>query len=285
MLAQFICNGLVAGSAYSLIAIGYTMIYGVGRLINFAHGELYMCSAFCFFVFYILLDFNFYIAFALSVAAGCLMGISLERIAYRPFKNYSRLVPLISTIGASTFLKAATVLLFGIQTKSLLKDSSYQQSIDIFNVTITPVQLYTMIISVLAMLLLGVLLKKTAMGKAIRATSEDEKSARHVGIDTNAVISITFAIGGGLAAVAGIMVGYDQNIHPNMGVLAGFKGFTAAVLGGIGNVPGAVIGGFVIGLAEHIGAGYISSLYKDSFSFIILLLVLIARPRGLMGEK
>jgi len=285
MLSQLICNGLVAGSAYSLIAIGYTMIYGVGRLINFAHGELYMCSAFCFYAFYILLDVNLYIAFVLSVATGCVMGIVLERIAYRPFKNYSRLVPLISTIGASTFLKAIVVLIFGIQTKSLLKDSSYQQAIDIFNVTITPVQLYTMIISLLAMLLLGVILKRTTMGKAIRATSEDEKSARHVGIDTNAVTSITFAIGGGLAAVAGIMVGYDQNIHPNMGVLAGFKGFTAAVLGGIGNIPGAVIGGFVIGLAEHIGAGYISSIYKDSFSFIILLLVLIARPRGLMGEK
>lgn len=285
MLSQLICNGLVAGSAYSLIAIGYTMIYGVGRLINFAHGELYMCSAFCFYAFYILLDVNLYIAFVLSVATGCVMGIVLERIAYRPFRNYSRLVPLISTIGASTFLKAIVVLIFGIQTKSLLKDSSYQQAIDIFNVTITPVQLYTMIISVLAMLLLGVILKRTTMGKAIRATSEDEKSARHVGIDTNAVTSITFAIGGGLAAVAGIMVGYDQNIHPNMGVLAGFKGFTAAVLGGIGNIPGAVIGGFVIGLAEHIGAGYISSIYKDSFSFIILLLVLISRPRGLMGEK
>jgi len=285
MLSQLICNGLVAGSAYSLIAIGYTMIYGVGRLINFAHGELYMCSAFCFYAFYILLDVNLYIAFVLSVATGCVMGIVLERIAYRPFRNYSRLVPLISTIGASTFLKAMVALLFGIQTKSLLKDSSYQQAIDIFNVTITPVQLYTMIISVLAMLLLGVILKRTTMGKAIRATSEDEKSARHVGIDTNAVTSITFAIGGGLAAVAGIMVGYDQNIHPNMGVLAGFKGFTAAVLGGIGNIPGAVIGGFVIGLAEHIGAGYISSIYKDSFSFIILLLVLISRPRGLMGEK
>jgi branched-chain amino acid transport system permease protein len=285
MLAQLICNGLVAGSAYSLIAIGYTMIYGVGRLINFAHGELYMCSAFCFYAFYILLDLNLYIAFVLSAAAGCVMGIILERIAYRPFKNYSRLVPLISTIGASTFLKALVVLIFGIQTKSLLKDSSYQQAIDIFNVTITPVQLYTMIISVFAMLILGVILKRTTMGKAIRATSEDEKSARHVGIDTNAVTSITFAIGGCLAAVAGIMVGYDQNIHPNMGILAGFKGFTAAVLGGIGNIPGAVIGGFIIGLVEHIGAGYISSIYKDSFSFIILLLVLISRPRGLMGEK
>ena len=285
MLSQLICNGLVAGSAYSLIAIGYTMVYGVGRLINFAHGELYMCAAFCFYAFYILLDLNLLVSFILALAMGCLMGILLERIAYRPFKSYSRLVPLISTIGVSTFLKAIVLMFFGIQAETLLKDSSYQQAIDIFSVTITPVQLYTMIISLLAMLLLSVLLKRTAIGKAIRATSEDEISAKHVGIDTNAIISITFAIGGGLAAVAGIMVGYDQNIHPNMGVLAGFKGFTAAVLGGIGNIPGAVIGGFIIGLAEHIGAGYISSIYKDSFSFIILLLVPISSPRGLMGEK
>jgi branched-chain amino acid transport system permease protein len=285
MISQLICNGLVAGSAYSLIAIGYTMIYGVGRLINFAHGELYMCSAFCFYAFYILLDLNLYIAFVLSIVVGCILGVALERIVYRPFKNYSRLVPLISTIGASTFLKALAMLFFGIQTKSLLKNSSYQQSIDIFNVTITPVQLYTIIISLIAMLLLGWLLKRTSIGKAIRATSDDDKSAKHIGIDTDRITSITFAIGGCLAAIAGIMVGYDQNIHPNMGILAGFKGFTAAVLGGIGNIPGAVIGGFAIGLIEHIGAGYISSVYKDSISFVILLFILILRPSGLMGEK
>lgn len=285
MLRQLICNGLIAGSAYSLIAIGYTMIYGVGRLINFAHGELYMCAAFSFYVFYIILDMSLFVAFVLSLVMGCILGLVLERIVYRPFKKYSRLVPLISTIGASTILKAVIVLFFGIQTKSLLKNSSYQQSIDIFNVTITPVQIYTIIASLFTMFLLALILKQTSIGKAIRATSDDVESAKHVGIDTDRITSITFGIGGILAALAGVMVGYDQNIHPNMGILAGFKGFTAAVLGGIGNIPGAVIGGFTIGLIEHLSAGYISSVYKDSVSFIVLLIVLILRPGGLFGEK
>jgi branched-chain amino acid transport system permease protein len=285
MLTQIIFNGLIAGSAYSLIALGYTMIYGVGRLINFAHGELYMGAAYCFYLFYIELNWNIFPSLLLAILMGGLLGVALERIAYRPFKKSSRLVPLISTIGASTFLKAVAILCFGVQAKTLLKSESYQPSLEFGGVTFTPIQVYTLISSICLMVLLVLVLKKTKFGKAIRATAEDKSSATYVGIDTNQITSMTFAIGGLLAAIAGILVGYDQNITPIMGVLAGFKGFTAAVLGGIGNIPGAVVGGFSIGLAENIGAGYFSSAQKDSISFAILLLILLIKPRGILGEK
>ncbi|MBM4305212.1 MAG: branched-chain amino acid ABC transporter permease [Deltaproteobacteria bacterium] len=285
MLTQIIFNGLIAGSAYSLIALGYTMIYGVGRLINFAHGELYMGAAYCFFLFYIQLDWNIYSSFFGAILIGALLGIALERIAYRPFKESSRLIPLITTIGASTFLKAVAILFFGVQAKTLLKYAYFQPSFDFLGATLTPVQGYTLISSLGLMALLALVLKRTRFGKAIRATAEDRISASHLGIDTDEVTSITFAIGGLLAAVAGILVGYDQNITPTMGILAGFKGFTAAVLGGIGNIPGAVIGGFCIGLAENLGAAYLSSANKDSISFAILLLILLFKPSGILGKK
>jgi branched-chain amino acid transport system permease protein len=285
MLTQLLCNGLIAGSAYSLIAIGYTMIYGVGKLINFAHGELYMGAAFCFYFLYIELDLPLPPAFLFSLLAGGLLGMALERLAYRPFKNYSRLVPLITTIGASTFIKALVVLLWGLQVKSLLKGAGYQTPIVLGGITLTPVQLWTLTAAIGLMLGLWLLLKKTRLGKALRATAEDRVSAAFVGIPTDRITALTFAAGGILAGVAGILIGYDQNISPTMGILAGFKGFTAAVLGGIGNIPGAVLGGVCLGLAENLGAGYISSAFKDSISFVILLLILLVRPRGLFGGR
>ncbi|HEC99293.1 MAG TPA: branched-chain amino acid ABC transporter permease [Proteobacteria bacterium] len=285
MLAQFITNGLISGGAYSLIAIGYTMIYGIGKLINFAHGELYMGGAYCFYLFYIVLGWDIYSSTLLAVIAGGVLGMGLERVAYRPFKGSSRLVPLITTIGASTFLRAAVTLLFDLNTKSLLKNASFQEPFSILGINITPVQGLTIVVSLGLMSLLTVVLKKTRVGKAIRATAEDRASASYVGIDTDRITSITFAIGGLMAAVAGILVGYDQNISPNMGILAGFKGFTAAVLGGIGSIPGAALGGICIGLAENLGAAYISSAYKDSISFAMLVLVLLYKPRGILGEK
>jgi branched-chain amino acid transport system permease protein len=285
MFSQLIINGLIAGSAYSLIAIGYTMIYGVGRLINFAHGELYMGAAYCFYFLYVVLNWSAYLAFPPALAVGVLLGIALERFAYRPFKEASRLVPLITTIGASIFLRSMVVLMFGVEIQSLLKGKDFQEAVSLSEMTLTPVQLLTLFASITLMLALAVTLKKTKMGKAIRATAQDKSSATYVGIDTDRITSITFALGGMLAAVAGVLVGYDQNISPYMGILAGFKGFTAAVLGGIGNIPGAVAGAYCIGLAENLGAGYFPSVYQDSISFVILLFILIVMPRGLFGER
>jgi branched-chain amino acid transport system permease protein len=177
------------------------------------------------------------------------------------------------------------MILFGVQTHSLLKGVGYQQSLNFLNITFTPIQGLTVATSFGLILCLGLVLKKSKTGKAIRATAESRQSASYIGIDTNRISQITFAIGGLLAAVAGILVGFDQNISPTMGILAGFKGFTAAVLGGIGSIRGAAVGGFCIGLIENLGAGYISSAYKDSISFVILLLILISKPQGLFGEK
>jgi len=285
MFPQLFANGIISGSAYSLIAIGYTMVYGVGKLINFAHGELYTGAAYCFFVFYILFDCNIYLSLILAVITGGLLGILLERVAYRPFKRSSRLIPLITTIGASTFIRSAIVLIFGVDSQSLLKGESYQETIEFGGVAVTYVQLFTVFCSLLLTFLLWLLLKRTKLGKAIRATAEEGASAGYVGIDTDRITSATFALGGLIAAVAGVLVGYDQNISPYMGILAGFKGFTAAVLGGIGNVQGAVLGGYCIGLAENLGAGYFPSVFQDSISFAVLLLVLIILPRGILGEK
>jgi len=285
MLPQLITNGLIAGGAYSLIAIGYSMIYGVGKFINFAHGELYMSGAYCFYLFYNILGWNIGISILLAIAFGGVLGIALERLAYRPFNKASRLVPLITTIGASTILKALVMFIFGVQTHSLLKGEGYQHALSFANFSFTPIQGLTIVISLGLMLSLGLILKKTRTGKALRATAESRQSASYIGVDTDRISQITFAIGGLLAAVAGILVGFDQNISPSMGILAGFKGFTAAILGGIGSIPGAVVGGFCIGLIENLGAGYISSAYKDSFSFLILLLILIAKPQGIFGEK
>ena len=285
MLAQLITNGLIAGGAYSLIAIGYSMIYGVGRFINFAHGELFMAGSYCFYLLYNILGWNIYGSILVAIVFGGLLGVALEKIAYRPFNKASRLVPLITTIGASTFLKALVMVLFGVQTHSLLKGVGYQQSLNFLNITFTPIQGLTVATSFGLILCLGLVLKKSKTGKAIRATAESRQSASYIGIDTNRISQITFAIGGLLAAVAGILVGFDQNISPTMGILAGFKGFTAAVLGGIGSIRGAAVGGICIGLIENLGAGYISSAYKDSISFVILLLILISKPQGLFGEK
>ncbi|NCB19815.1 MAG: branched-chain amino acid ABC transporter permease [Bacteroidia bacterium] len=285
MLSQLIINGLIAGGVYSLIAIGYTMIYGVGKFINFAHGELYLCGAYCFYFFYTVIGWPMGVSFALALIAGVFLALILEKVAYRRFSNSSRLVPLITTIGASTFLKALVMLLFGLQTHSLLKGSGYQPSLNLAGTSITPIQVATVFTSLALMLTLAIFLKGTKVGKAIRATAENRLSAGYVGVDTDRISQITFGIGGLLAAVAGILVGFDQNIHPNMGILAGFKGFTAAVLGGIGSVPGAAVGGFCIGIAENLGAGYISSEYKDSISFVILLVILICKPQGIFGEK
>lgn len=285
MLSQLIVNGLIAGGAYSLIAIGYSMIYGVGKFINFAHGELYLGGAYCFYLLYNIFEWNIGISFSLAIIFGILLGLILERVAYRPFNKLSRLVPLITTIGASTFLKAMVMVLFGLQTHSLLKGDGFQVSFHMMGITFTPIQIVTVLTSLVLMLCLGIFLKKTKIGKAIRATAENRLSANYVGIDTDRISQITFGIGGLLAAVAGILVGFDQNIHPNMGILAGFKGFTAAVLGGIGNIPGAALGGFCIGIVENLGAGYLSSEYKDSISFVILLLILFFKPQGILGEK
>jgi len=288
----FFMSGLTRGSIYALIALGYTMVYGIIQLINFAHGEIYMIGAFvALIVAGVLTIYGFsgvsilLLAALVAVVYAAAYGYTLERIAYRPLRNAPRLSALISAIGMSLFLQNYVLL---AQTPDFLR---FPQLIPDF-AFMTPIwhiigsaELVILATSALSMVGLTLLIKYTRVGKAMRATQQDMVMARLVGVDVDRVISTTFVIGSVLAAIGGVLVGsYIGQINFYIGFMAGVKAFTAAVLGGIGNIPGAALGGLVLGLAESFAAGYISSAYEDVFAFGVLVLILILRPSGLLGR-
>ena len=291
-LFELLCGGTVKGSIYALIALGYTMVYGIIQLINFAHGEVYMIGAFIAFIVAGILTLGGYsgltvLLLAAVVAAiyAAAYGYTLEKIAYRPLRNAPRLSPLISAIGASIFLMNYVQL---VQTPDflpipeLIPDFEFMEPVARY---VSSADLVILIVTTLTMVALTVLIKYTRIGKAMRATQQDLIMARLVGINVDRVISATFIIGSVLAAIAGVLIASRTGqINSAIGFMAGLKAFTAAVLGGIGNVPGAVLGGLVLGIAETLGAGYISSAYEDVFAFGLLVLILILRPAGLLGK-
>ena len=295
MFLQQLINGLTLGAVYALIALGYTMVYGILELINFAHGEIYMLGAY---ISIITLSFltvtgltakSLFLSLFIAVIAAMLYcgayGLTLERVAYRPLRHAPRLSPLISAIGMSIFLQNYVMLAQGSADK-IFPHTFPSLSIVIGNATLTYLQGFIIIASVILMIALQTFIRKTRLGKAMRATAQDKKMASLVGIDIDAVIVATFIIGSVLAAAAGVMVAmYYGLVNFYIGYVAGIKAFTAAVLGGIGNIRGAVLGGFMLGILESLGAGYISSEYKDAFAFIILILILIFKPAGLLGER
>lgn len=278
-------NGIISGSIYALIAIGYTMVYGIGRFINFAHGEVFMAGAFLYYYFHIMNGIPILPSALASVIAVSALGVLIEKIAYRRFRDTSRFIPLINTIGISIFLQSLFLMLYGVNTRSLKTNFQFEEGFSILNAKITSIQITIIAATAVLTLLLFLFLKKTKFGKALRATSEDREIASILGININKTIAGTFAIGSALAAIAGILIGYDQNISPTMGVTTGIKAFTAAVLGGIGNIPGAVVGGFTIGIIETYAAFYISSGYKEAIIFLILLLLLFFRPNGILTKS
>ena len=289
---ELFCSGLTRGSIYALIALGYTMVYGIIQLINFAHGEIYMIGAFvALIVTGVLTIYGFSGAAILILAALIAMvyaaayGYTLERIAYRPLRNAPRLSPLISAIGMSLSLQNYVLL---SQTPdflpfpSLIPEFAFMEPVAHI---VGSAELVILVVSTLAMVGLTVLIKYTRIGKAMRATQQDMAMARLTGINVDRVISLTFVIGSVLAAIGGVLVGsYIGQINFFIGFMAGVKAFTAAVLGGIGNIPGAVLGGLVLGLSEAFAAGYVSSAYEDVFAFGVLVLILILRPAGLLGK-
>ena len=291
-LFELLCGGIVKGSIYALIALGYTMVYGIIQLINFAHGEVYMIGAFVAFIVAGVLTLSGYsgltvllLAAVVAVIYSAAYGYTLEKIAYRPLRNAPRLSPLISAIGASIFLMNYVQL---AQTPDFLPFPELVPEFE-FMVPIerylSSVDLVILVVTTLTMAALTVLIKYTRIGKAMRATQQDLVLARLVGINVDRVISATFIIGSVLAAIAGVLIASRTGqINAAIGFVAGIKAFTAAVLGGIGNVPGAVLGGLVLGIAETLGAGYISSAYEDVFAFALLVLILIFRPAGLLGK-
>jgi len=284
MFWQQIVNALNLGAMYSLLAIGYTMVYGIIKLINFAHGEIFMCGAFFTWWFMTSLAVPFPIAALMGIMLSTVLGIGVERIAYRPLRNAPRFAVIISVLGMSIFLQNMARIIWGAEFQTFEVDFDLAPII-IGNVVIPIKKVFILATSFVLMFCLGLYVKKTYIGKAMRATAADPEAAEMMGINTNTVIVLTFAIGSAMGAVAGILFAINYNsIDPFMGFNAGLKAFTAAVLGGIGNIYGAMIGGILLGLFEGIGAGYISSMYRDAFAFGVLILVLIFRPEGLLGE-
>jgi len=300
---QQIVNGLVVGSVYAVVALGYTMVYGILGLINFAHGDVVMVGALTALSSILFLQQTVpglpllvYLVFGLIIAMLVCMaiGYTIERAAYRRLRNAPRLAPLITAIGVSFLLQTLAMIIWGRSYHS------YPQLIpttplEIYSgVFVTPVQLTTVGLSAAMMVGLVLLVTRTNLGRAMRATAENHRVASLMGVDTNGIIAIAFIIGSALAAVAGVMIASNYGVaHYSMGFTPGIKAFTAAVLGGIGNLAGAMVGGIVLGLIEAIGAGYIetwtggwlNSSYQDIFAFIILGIVLIFRPTGLLGER
>jgi branched-chain amino acid transport system permease protein len=293
---QQIINGLSLGSIYALIALGYTMVYGILKLINFAHGEVFMVGAYA--GYYTAVGFGveryeasgagFPLLLALAVLlaamlASALLGVTIEALAYRPVRSAPRLTPLITAIGVSLFLQNAAMLVFSPNPRrypAILRELRFE----IGGVIVTNIKLAIFVVALALMTGLHLFVQRTWTGRAMRAVSMNLDAARLMGIDVNRTIRATFAIGSGLAAAGGILFGLDQiTINPLMGVLTGLKAFVAAVLGGIGNIPGAVVGGLAIGLAEQLTAGYLSPDYRDAITFVILIAILVLKPGGLLG--
>jgi branched-chain amino acid transport system permease protein len=284
MFFQQLINGIVLGSTYALIALGYTMVYGIVELINFAHGEIYMFGAFVAMYLVTVFEVPFVVAFFVAMVLASLLGVTVEFVAYRPLRRSSRLAALISAIGASIFLQNLALLVMGARPYSFpspFVSKVYKTSL----VTISRVELIILVVSFLLMVGLTFLIQKTKIGKAMRATAQDKDAASLMGININQIITTTFAVGSGLGAAAGVMVGiYFRSVSPMMGLMPGLKGFVAAVLGGIGSIPGAMLGGLLLGVAEVMGAAYISSQYRDAVAFTILIIVLFFKPAGLIGR-
>lgn len=284
MFWQQMVNAVSLGALYALLAIGYTMVYGIIKLINFAHGEIFMCGAFFTWWFMSALSLPFPVAALAGIFLATLVGLGVERIAYRPLRNSPRFNVVISVLGMSIFLQNMARIVWGAENQ--IFDVTFDMPpIIIGNVVITIKKVVILATSLVLMTALGIFVKKTYLGKAMRATAADGEAAEMMGINANAVVVLTFAIGSAMGAVAGILFAINYNsIDPFMGFNAGLKAFTAAVLGGIGNIYGAMLGGLLLGVFEGIGAGYISSMYRDAFAFGVLILVLIFRPEGLLGE-
>jgi branched-chain amino acid transport system permease protein len=301
-LIQQIINGLILGSMYALVALGYTMVYGVLNLINFAHGEVLMIGAMSGITILKIVQtlapglpgivkLLLAIVFAIPICVG--VNLLIERIAYRPLRNAPRLAPLITAIGVSTLLQTIAMMVWG-RSPIVFPSVMPSDSIHVLGALITPTQAMLLAVATICMLVLVFVVERTKLGRAMRATAENPRVAGLMGVDSNRVIVMTFAIGAGLAAVAGVMWGATYaSAQFAMGFVPGLKAFSAAVLGGIGNIYGAMLGGILLGLIESLGAGYIGDLtgnflgsqYQDIFAFVVLIIVLTLRPSGIMGER
>jgi branched-chain amino acid transport system permease protein len=278
-----IINGLSIGSIYALVALGYTMVYGIVKLINFAHGDIIMVGSYVTFLSMDHLNMPFWVSILAAIVFCVILGVLMEILAYKPLRNAPKISALITAIGVSLFLQNVFMILFTPNPRSF--PNVISGTVDFLNIRIGYATIITIIVAVGMMILLTLFVKNTKMGKAMRAVSEDAGAATLMGIDVNRTISITFAIGSALAAVGGVLYSSSYPlIQPTMGSLFGLKAFIAAVLGGIGIIPGAILGGFIIGLTESLTKGYISSGWSDAIVFSVLIIALLIKPSGILGK-
>ena len=284
-IIEQLINGLRSGSIYALIALGYTMVYGIAKMINFAHGDIIMIGAYTLYVATAGLNMPVIPAVLLTIVVCAVLGITIEKVAYKPLRKAPALAVLITAIGMSFLLQSVALLIFNanpITFESIIK----LKSVTVGGVTISGVTIVTLVVTFICMVALTLFITKTKAGSAMRAVSEDRAAAELMGVNVNRTISMTFAIGSGLAAVAGIMfVCQYQSIKPTLGALPGIKAFVAAVLGGIGSVPGAMLGGMLLGVIESVSKAYISTELSDAIVFGVLVLVLLVKPSGLLGKN
>ncbi|WP_045174848.1 branched-chain amino acid ABC transporter permease [Anaerocellum danielii] len=284
---QQLINGITLGSVYALISLGYTMVYGIIKLINFAHGDIFMVGAYIAYLSVTYLKLGLIPSLIVAMAFCSVLGMLIEKFAYKPLRNSPRISALITAIGVSLLLENLMQIIMGADSRvfpRLVTEKNYY----LFQgkIVVNNKQIYLLIITVFLMIILNFVVKKTKIGKAMRAVSQDMDAARLMGINVDTTISYTFAIGSALAAAAGVLVGlYYNTINPLMGVLPGLKAFIAAVFGGIGIIPGAMLGGFSLGIVETLVSGYGSSMYKDAVAFALLILILIIKPSGLLGKN
>lgn len=283
-IQQFI-NGLSLGSVYALMALGYTMVYGIAKMLNFAHGDIIMVGAYTVSVVCSLLGMSPVVAVLASAVVCTTLGVTIEKIAYKPLRTASPLAVLITAIGVSFFLQSVALLIFGSNARKVPSVVSLN-SIRIANIDLSGVALLIIAVTILIMIGLSLFINCTKVGKAMLAVSEDKGAAELMGINVNATISLTFAIGSALAAVAGVLfVSSYGYVDPYTGALPGIKAFVAAVLGGIGSIPGAMLGGIILGVIESLSKAYISTNLSDAIVFGVLIVVLLVKPTGILGKK
>ncbi|MVX58658.1 branched-chain amino acid ABC transporter permease [Streptococcus danieliae] len=284
-MLQQLLNGLILGSIYALLALGYTMVYGIIRLINFAHGDVYMMGAFLGYFLINTLHLNFFVALLLAMVGTAALGVLIEFLAYRPLRQSTRIAALITAIGVSFLLEYGMVFFFGANPRpfpQVIETVRYELG----PVSMTNIQLLILGVSILLMVVLQLIVKKTKMGKAMRAVSVDSDAAQLMGINVNRTISFTFALGSALAGAAGVLIAlYYNSLDPLMGMTPGLKSFVAAVLGGIGIIPGAALGGFVIGVLETAATALGFSDFRDAIVYGVLILILLVRPSGILGKN